>query len=73
MLLSHARALAHTFVFQGSQPSITFHKNAVIVDSGAEDWEPIQSDPNHAPPVAAEDCGCGDTILIEDDTEDELN
>ena len=74
MLLSHARALAHTEIYRGSNPLVTYHKDAVVPDEMADDWEPNQSPPTEesAPqPVAAAvsavmeeesvpyDCGCG--------------
>ena len=46
MLLIHARALAHTEIYRCSEPSVKYHKAAVVADETGDDWEPIQSPPS---------------------------
>ena len=71
MLLSHARAMAHTLIFRSSDPTTTYHKAAVVPEPDAEDWEPIQTDPNPQPAAPPEDCGCGPTTLEQDEDTDD--
>jgi hypothetical protein len=73
MELAHARARAHTSIYRSSNPGTLYAKAAVVPDETAEDWEPLTGDPNYSPPLPVEDCCCGDTTLIEDDTDDELD
>lgn len=71
MLLAHARARAHTLIYRSSAPDVTFHKTAVVTNADAEDWEPIQTDPNYQPPVVNEDCGCPQAAT--DEEADDVN
>ena len=71
MLLSHARARAHTFIFRASDPSTTYPKAADVPDADAEDWEPITLPPPAESFVAtAEDCGCPGTTPTDNEESD---
>jgi hypothetical protein len=63
MLLMHARARAHTSIYQISNPGAVYAKADTVTDPDAEDWEPLayEAVPPSALIDAAADCGCGTT------------
>lgn len=68
MILVHAKALAAEQVRQISTGEV-FQKNSTFTKSqvDADDWEPVYVTPE--PPTPAEDCGCGESVLDDDDDE----